>query len=49
VKKYYSKALLKEAIENAEAKVLEMVRFKTLATVDVGIGGINGTNHHPIP
>jgi hypothetical protein len=43
VKKYYSKSLLKEAIENSEAKILDTIRFKTMVTIDVGLGGINGT------
>ena len=42
VKKYYSNSLLKEAIENADAKTLGTIRYKTMATIDVGLGGING-------
>jgi hypothetical protein len=42
IKRYYSKALLKEAIEATDAKYLEMVRYKTMISIDVGVGGISG-------
>jgi hypothetical protein len=42
IKRYYSKALLKEAIESSEKKFLDMVRYKTMASIEVGVGGVNG-------
>lgn len=44
VKRYYSKALLKEAIEHLDTRILDMVRYKTMATVEVGLGGTNDTD-----
>lgn len=41
VRKYYSKALLKEAIQSQEQKLLTQVRYKCISTVDVGVGGIS--------
>lgn len=45
IKRYYSKALLKEAIESVDVKYLDMVRYKTMTSIDVGIGGVNGYNY----
>lgn len=41
VRKYYSKSLLKEAIESHDSKFLNMVRYKTIVSVDLGLGGVN--------
>ena len=43
VKRYYSKSLLKEALESQEVKCLESVRYKANVNVQVGLCGINGT------
>ena len=45
IKRYYSKALLKEAIESVDVKYLDMVRYKTMTSIDVGIGGVNGSDY----
>ncbi|CAD8195012.1 unnamed protein product [Paramecium octaurelia] len=39
IRKYYSKALLKEALETQDAKLLQQVRYKCVSTIDVGLGG----------
>ncbi|CAK70638.1 unnamed protein product (macronuclear) [Paramecium tetraurelia] len=39
VRKCYSKALLKEALESHDAKLLQQVRYKCVSSIDVGVGG----------
>ncbi|CAK87816.1 unnamed protein product (macronuclear) [Paramecium tetraurelia] len=41
VRKYYSKALLKEALESHDAKLLQQVRYKCVSSIDVGVGGVS--------
>ncbi|CAD8191885.1 unnamed protein product [Paramecium pentaurelia] len=41
VRKYYSKALLKEALDSHDAKLLQQVRYKCVSSIDVGVGGVS--------